>query len=32
MAWILLAVVAIVTALMFRVSRVWVFYSDGGVR
>lgn len=32
MAWVLLAAVAILTALMFRVSRVWVFYGDGGNR
>jgi multiple sugar transport system permease protein len=29
MAWILLLTIAILTALMFRVSRVWVFYGDG---
>jgi multiple sugar transport system permease protein len=32
MAWVLLAAVAVVTAAMFRVSRVWVFYGDGGNR
>ncbi|MFI6345983.1 carbohydrate ABC transporter permease [Streptomyces sp. NPDC050560] len=32
MAWVLLAVVGVVTALMFRVSRVWVFYGDGAER
>ncbi|SHM10090.1 carbohydrate ABC transporter permease [Actinacidiphila paucisporea] len=32
MAWVLLAAVAVLTALMFRVSRVWVFYGDGGNR
>ncbi|MBP0461655.1 carbohydrate ABC transporter permease [Streptomyces montanisoli] len=32
MAWVLLAAVAILTALMFRVSRVWVFYGDGDNR
>ncbi|GHJ41555.1 carbohydrate ABC transporter permease [Streptomyces sp. TS71-3] len=32
MAWILLAAVAVLTAAMFRISRVWVFYSDGGSR
>jgi multiple sugar transport system permease protein len=32
MAWVLLATVAVLTLLMFRVSRVWVFYGDGGTR
>jgi multiple sugar transport system permease protein len=32
MAWVLLAAVAVVTALMFRLSRIWVFYGDGGNR
>lgn len=32
MAWVLLAAVGIVTALMFRLSRAWVFYGDGGNR
>ncbi|GAA5023643.1 sugar ABC transporter permease [Kitasatospora paranensis] len=32
MAWVLLATVAVLTALMFRLSRVWVFYGDGGNR
>ncbi|NJP44395.1 carbohydrate ABC transporter permease [Actinacidiphila epipremni] len=32
MAWVLLAAVAVVTAAMFRLSRVWVFYGDGGAR
>ena len=32
MAWVLLATVAVLTSLMFRVSRVWVFYGDGGTR
>lgn len=32
MAWVLLAAVGILTALMFRLSRAWVFYSDGGSR
>jgi multiple sugar transport system permease protein len=30
MAWVLLAVVGIVTALLFRLSRLWVFYADEG--
>jgi multiple sugar transport system permease protein len=28
MAWVLLVVIAIVTALIFRSARLWVFYSD----
>jgi multiple sugar transport system permease protein len=28
MAWVLLAVVGIVTAVLFRLSRLWVFYGD----
>jgi multiple sugar transport system permease protein len=32
MAWVLLAAVGVVTALMFRLSRAWVFYGDGGNR
>jgi pectin-derived oligosaccharide transport system permease protein len=32
MAWVLLAAVGVLTALMFRLSRVWVFYADGGNR
>ena len=30
MAWVLLAVVGIVTAILFRLSRLWVFYADEG--
>jgi multiple sugar transport system permease protein len=30
MAWVLLAVVGIVTAILFRLSRLWVFYGDEG--
>jgi multiple sugar transport system permease protein len=30
MAWVLLAVVGVVTALLFRLSRLWVFYGDEG--
>ncbi|WP_202239470.1 carbohydrate ABC transporter permease [Streptomyces sp. SN-593] len=32
MAWVLIAAVAVITALMFRLSRLWVFYGDGGNR
>ncbi len=28
MAWLLLAVVGVVTAILFRLSRLWVFYGD----
>lgn len=28
MAWVLLAVIAVMTALIFRTSRMWVFYAD----
>jgi multiple sugar transport system permease protein len=28
MAWVLLAVIAIVTAVIFRTARLWVFYGD----
>jgi multiple sugar transport system permease protein len=30
MAWVLLAAVGIVTAVLFRLSRLWVFYGDEG--
>jgi multiple sugar transport system permease protein len=29
MAWVLLAVIAIVTAIVFRTAKLWVFYEDG---
>jgi multiple sugar transport system permease protein len=29
-AWVLLAVVGVVTAILFRLSRLWVFYADEG--
>jgi multiple sugar transport system permease protein len=32
MAWVLLLVVGVVTAVMFRLSRTWVFYGDEGER
>jgi multiple sugar transport system permease protein len=32
MAWVLLIVIAIVTALLFRSARHWVFYGDEGER
>lgn len=32
MAWVLLVVIAAVTALFFRTSRYWVFFADGGDR
>jgi multiple sugar transport system permease protein len=32
MAWVLLLVVGVVTAIMFRLSRTWVFYGDEGER
>jgi multiple sugar transport system permease protein len=30
MAWVLLAVIAIVTAIVFRTAKLWVFYDDDG--
>jgi multiple sugar transport system permease protein len=30
MAWLLLAVVGVVTVVLFRLSRLWVFYGDEG--
>ena len=30
MAWVLLAVIAVVTAIVFRTAKLWVFYEDGG--
>ena len=30
LAWVLVAIIAVVTAINFLVSRRWVFYSDGG--
>jgi multiple sugar transport system permease protein len=32
MAWVLLLVIALVTALLFRTSRAWVFYAGGETR
>lgn len=32
MAWLLLAVVGVLTAVLFSTSRFWVHYSDGGQR
>ncbi|HKS49131.1 MAG TPA: sugar ABC transporter permease [Amycolatopsis sp.] len=32
MAWVLLAVIAIVTAIVFRTARLWVFYEDAEAR
>lgn len=32
MAWVLLAIVGVCTALMFRFARSWVFYADAGER
>ena len=32
MAWVLLAIVAACTIVLFRLSRTWVFYADTGVR
>jgi multiple sugar transport system permease protein len=32
MAWVLLAAVGLITAVMFRLSRIWVFYADEGER
>jgi multiple sugar transport system permease protein len=32
MAWVLLAIVGVCTALLFRFSRSWVFYADAGDR
>ena len=32
MAWVLLAVVAVITALLFRTANRWVFYAEGGAR
>jgi len=28
MAWVLLVVIAIVTAIVFRTAKLWVFYDD----
>ena len=32
MAWVLLLAIAVVTALLFRSSRSWVFYRGGDTR
>ena len=32
MAWVLLAVTGMITAMLFRLSRAWVFYADAGGR
>jgi len=32
MAWVLLVIVGVVAALLFRFSRTWVFYADSGNR
>lgn len=32
MAWLLVAVIAIITAILFRTSRGWVYYSGGDAR
>ncbi len=32
MAWVLLLVIALVTYVLFRTSRLWVFYGDEGAR
>jgi multiple sugar transport system permease protein len=29
MAWVLLVAIALITAVLFRTSRYWVFYGDG---
>jgi multiple sugar transport system permease protein len=32
MAWVLLAIVGVCTALLFKLSKTWVFYADAGGR
>nr|WP_253778321.1 sugar ABC transporter permease [Goodfellowiella coeruleoviolacea] len=32
MAWVLLVAIAVITAVLFRTSRLWVFYGDEGSR
>jgi multiple sugar transport system permease protein len=32
MAWVLLVIVGVMAALLFRFSRTWVFYADSGDR
>ena len=31
MAWVLLIIIGVITLLIFRSSRLWVHYSDGGI-
>ena len=30
-AWVLLIIIGVITLLIFRSSRLWVHYSDGGI-